>query len=130
MEGPCRGKRDSDARSVIAYKRNTRAPQSGEAIKVILLCVFYSVRTARSPHRHEVYKFVGPLGTGKMSLGSQLPARVASSCSESLSALFTMKLKSGATGGHMLPVGPEYLQMSYARLVTVVWYGCCSLLLS
>jgi len=61
MEGPCRGKRDSDARSVVAYKRNSRAPQSGQAIKAILLCVFYSVRTARSSHRHEVYKFVGPL---------------------------------------------------------------------
>ena len=49
-----------------------------------------------------------------MSLGSQLPTRLASSCSESLPALFVMKLKSGATGGHMLPVGPLANEMHKA----------------
>ena len=63
-----------------------------------------------------------------MSSGSQLPSRLVSSSSESLSAAVAMKLKSGATGGHMLSVSLEYLYISCARQVVWILFSYCGFL--
>jgi hypothetical protein len=55
-------------------------------------------RTGSSDHREQ----------GRHRWGSQSLARLVGRFSESLSAVFVTKLRSGATGGHMLPVGPAY----------------------
>jgi hypothetical protein len=45
--------------------------------------------------------------------------------SESRSAVFAMRLRSAATAGRMLPVGPVYLHKHCARLVAWIPFCCC-----
>ena len=56
---------------------------------------------------------------------SQSLARLDDLFSESRSAAFAMRLRSAATVGHMLPVGPVYLHRHCARLVVWIPFCCC-----
>jgi hypothetical protein len=50
--------------------------------------------------------------------------------SESPSGAFVMKLRSGATGGRMLPVGPVYWHRRFAKPVAWILFSCCECLSS
>ena len=74
--------------------------------------------TGSSDHREQ----------GRHRWDSQLRARLAGRFSEWLSAAFVMKLKSGATGGHMLPVVLVYWRRRCARLVAWILFSYCECL--
>jgi hypothetical protein len=56
---------------------------------------------------------------------SQSLVRLAGRFKESHSAAFVMRLRSGDTGGHMLPAGPDYWLRRCARLVAWTLFSYC-----